>query len=444
VPRPFRARRGRPGCAYPGGVRLALAAIAAAAVVAAAGGCSAGGTRPAAAGRPSPAASPAPPPAARLTTVRAPGCSAATAPGPALTRVATTMETVPSNPFGVVVTGNGQWAFVALAGSGGVGVFRIAGPGVPSLARQVNTDGQALGETLTPDGRYLLAADGDDGAAVISVGRAESGEVGAEVGALIGVLGGAGPEAAIGGAIEVAVSPDGRFAFVSLEDNASIAVYNLRQALTGGFRASDLVGMIPAGIAPVGLAVSPDGRWLYATSEAAAGESPGPSPQGARGTLTVINLERAETDPAGSVVSTVDAGCSPVRVITSADGSVVWVTARGSDRLLGFSAARLRSDPAHALVASVAVGEAPVGLALVDGGTRMVVADSDRFAAPGAASSLAVVSVPAALAGRPALLGYLRAGGFPREMALEPGGRTLLVSDFSSEQLESVDVADLP
>jgi DNA-binding beta-propeller fold protein YncE len=194
----------------------------------------------------------------------------------------------------------------------------------------------------------------------------------------------------------------------------------------------------------VGLAVSPDGRWLYATSEAAAGESPGPSPQGARGTLTVINLERAETDPAGSVVSTVDAGCSPVRVITSADGSVVWVTARGSDRLLGFSAARLRSDPAHALVASVAVGEAPVGLALVDGGTRMVVADSDRFAAPGAASSLAVVSVPAALAGRPALLGYLRAGGFPREMALEPGGRTLLVSDFSSEQLESVDVADLP
>ena len=62
----------------------------------------------------------------------------------------------------------------------------------------------------------------------------------------------------------------------------------------------------------------------------------------------------------------------------------------------------------------------------------------------GAASSLAAVGVAAALAGRAALLGYLQAGGFPREMALEPDGRTLLVSNFSSGQLESVDVADLP
>jgi hypothetical protein len=417
-------------------VRLALAAIAAAAVIAVAGGCSAGGTRAGAAGRPSAAPSPAPSSPARLTARRAPGCSAATAPGPALARVATSMETVPSNPFGVVVTGDGRWSFVALSQAGSVGAFRVAGPGVPPLARQVSTGQLTLGEALTRDGRYLLAADDNDGAAVISVSRAESGRAGA----LLGFLG----SGTAGGAIEVAVSPDGRFAFVSLEDDASIAVYNLGQALAGGFRAADLVGMIPAGLAPAGLAVSPDGRWLYATSEAAARESPGPSPQGAPGTLTVINLERAETDPGGSVVSTVDAGCSPVRVITSADGSIVWVTARGSDRLLGFSAARLRTDPAHALVASVAVGEAPVGLALVDGGTRIVVADSNRFAAPGAASSLAVVSVPAALAGRPALLGYVRASGFPREMALEPGGRTLLVSNFSSEQLEAVDVADLP
>jgi hypothetical protein len=49
------------------------------------------------------------------------------------------------------------------------------------------------------------------------------------------------------------------------------------------------------------------------------------------GTLTVINLRRADIDPAGSVVSTVVAGCGPVRVSTSADGRVVWVTARVSD-----------------------------------------------------------------------------------------------------------------
>ncbi len=144
------------------------------------------------------------------------------------------------------------------------------------------------------------------------------------------------------------------------------------------------------------------------------------------------------------MVTTADAGCSPVRVIAAPDGREVWVTARGSDSLLAFSAARLVTHPGHALIASVRVGEAPVGLALVGGGTRIVVADSNRFAASGAASGLAVVGVSRALAGQPALLGYLPAFGFPREMALEPGGRVLLVGDFSSQQLQAVDVARLP
>jgi DNA-binding beta-propeller fold protein YncE len=202
--------------------------------------------------------------------------------------------------------------------------------------------------------------------------------------------------------------------------------------------------MIPLGIAVVGTAVAPDGRWLYATSELASqriGHRSGH--RGAQGTLSVISLSKAGTDPAHSVLATVTAGCGPVRVITSADGSVVWVTARESDMLLGFSAAGLLSDPAHSLIARVGVGEAPVGLALVDGGQRIVVADSNRFATGGARSSLAVVNVTAALAGKPALAGYLPAGGFPRQMALEPDGRTLLVTNFTSGQLEEVNVASL-
>ena len=238
------------------------------------------------------------------------------------------------------------------------------------------------------------------------------------------------------------MSPDDKFAFVSLENWASIAVYNLQRALARGFGAARSRRHDPGRRRPGG-AGGVAGRPVAVRDQRgrARGSGQRHRPQG---TLTVIDLRRAETDPAASVVATVDAGCSPVRVITSADGSVVWVTARGSDRLLGFSAARLRTDPARSLIASVEVGEAPVGLALVDGGSRIVVADSNRFGAPGAASSLAVVGVAAALAGRPALLGYLQAGGFPREMALEPDGRTLLVTNFSSGQLEAVGVADLP
>jgi DNA-binding beta-propeller fold protein YncE len=189
----------------------------------------------------------------------------------------------------------------------------------------------------------------------------------------------------------------------------------------------------------VGMAVSPDGRWLYATSEVMAQK-----PNGDVGTLTVINLARAETDLAASVVATVAAGCNPVRVITSADGREVWVTARASDDLLCFSAAALQTDPRRALVAIVRVGEAPVGLMLVRNGSLVVVADSNRFGARGASSDLGVVNVADALAGKAAVLGHIPAGQFPREMALEPDGQRLLVTNYASGQLEAVSIPTLP
>jgi DNA-binding beta-propeller fold protein YncE len=356
-----------------------------------------------------------------------------------------TLSRVPGDPFGVAVTADGRWSFVSAPsgpgpGGGEVSVLANSRSAVPRLVRRIPVT-QALGVVLTHDGRYLLAAS-LTGAVIIGVRQAEQGAQHAVLGTLRSPRTGHG---GFGGAIEVAVSPDDRFAFVSLEYSDEIAVFDLRRALASGFGTSGFVGMIPLGIAVVGTAVAPDGRWLYATSELASqriGHRSGL--RGAQGTLSVISLSTAETDPAHAVVATVTAGCGPVRVLTSTDGSVVWVTARESDMLLGFSAAGLLSDPAHSLIARVEVGEAPVGLALVDGGQRIVVADSNRFATGGARSSLAVVNVTAALAGRPALAGYLPAAGFPRQMALEPDGRTLLVTNFTSGQLEEVNVASLP
>jgi DNA-binding beta-propeller fold protein YncE len=327
---------------------------------------------------------------------------------------------------------------------------------VPTLVRSIPVPGLPLGVTITPDGKYLLAAD-NAGMAVLSVARAESGAAGAVLGTLSapggsGAAAGGGPA---GGAIEVAASPDGRFAFVTLEDSQQAAVFNLGAALSRGFGPADYVGSIPLELAPVGITVSPGGRWLYATSEIAArgtgaaepvagpGAPGGPGGALSAGTLTVIDLRRAETDPAASVVATVDAGCQPVRVTTAADGTQVWVTARASDDLLCFAAARLVGDPKRALVAAVRVGEAPVGLAAVRESSLVLVADSNRFGASGATSDLDVVNVAAALAGRPAVVGHVRAGLFPRDMTLAPDG-TLLVSNFDSGQVEAVDVATVP
>jgi DNA-binding beta-propeller fold protein YncE len=370
------------------------------------------------------------PPGLTATPRGVPGCTTRTTPAAQLRATRATVR-VGGAPFGVADTPDGRYVFVSGAGPT-VQVFR-AGPGLAlSKVGTVTAPGaQLAGEALTSAGRYLLAAS-DRGAVVIDVAAAEQGRPHAVLGTL------AAPRGV--GAIEVAVTHDSRLAFVSLEYSDDIAVFSLRRALADGFGPADYLGAIPAGQAVVGLALSPDGQWLYATSELARGAGPGRS---AQGSLSVISVRRAATDPAHAVLATVAAGCQPVRVITSADGTVAWVTARASDALLGFSTALLRSHPARALIARAGVGEAPVGLALVDNGRQIVVADSNRFQAPGASASLAVVRVGDALAGRPALAGLLPAGQFPREMTVAPGGRTLLVTCFGSGQLELVNLTGL-
>ena len=81
---------------------------------------------------------------------------------------------------------------------------------------------------------------------------------------------------------------------------------------------------------------------------------------------------------------------------------------------------------------------------LVRNGSLVVVADSNRFGAASASSDLSVVDVAAALAGKPAVVGRIPAGQFPREMALEPDGQRLLVSNYLSGQLEAVSIPGIP
>lgn len=352
-------------------------------------------------------------------------CTTVIATAPTIQNVSSANVSIPGSPFGVAATADGHWSFVT--SSNAVEVLSNRALALV-VSGSVAVPGDPTGEQLTHDGSYLLVAD-DSGAEVIDVARAESGAPNPIVGMLSSPAG--------SGAIEVALSPDDRFAFVTLETSESLAVFDLQDALAHDFGPADFVGDVPLGVAPVGVTVSLDGRWIYATSESATSLS-------SAGTLTAIDLNRAETNPPSAVAVTVTAGCSPVRVITSADGSILWVAARGSDALLAFSATKLLSDPGHALEAQLRVGEAPVGLALVREGRWMVVADSNRFSAKGAVSNLAVVDTGAALDDRPALVGTIPTGLFPREMALIPDTNTLLVTNYLSAQVQAVNLDNLP
>jgi DNA-binding beta-propeller fold protein YncE len=261
------------------------------------------------------------------------------------------------------------------------------------------------------------------------VPEAEAGDGGAVLGTLTSPHG--------AGAAGVEVSPDNRYAFVTLQDSAEVAVFDLRKSLAEGFGQSGLVGTVPVGQDPVGIAQSPDGRWLYVAQE-------GTQTPPAEGRLYVLSASRAETDPGKAVQTSAVAGCGPARVIVSGNGDEVWVTDRESNALVAFSAAKLLTKPEHSLIARVNVGQNPIGETFIRGGTQIMVADANLSNYPGA-YTLTLVSTQAALqGGSGAVLGVLPSSGqMPRELGLERGG-TLLVSDSGSGQLQVIDTGSLP
>lgn len=381
------------------------------------------------------------------------------APGASAQAINPTLQDIslPGSPFAVTPTSDGRYAFASLSGAtNGIAIIRQNGTS-SSLVRVLPTGGGTYGLTVTADGRYLLDtvqpvgdATSPQGVQIIDIQKAIAGQPGAILGTV--------PTGTGTGPIEVALSNDERYAFVTNEDNETVGVIDFRKALATGGSPASLIGDIPVEEAPVGLAFSPDGRYLYISNEAANATDPGYDPTachtptgigtgttpGPEGTLTVVNLPKAERDPAGSVLSSVYAGCSPVRVILSDGGRVAWVTARAQDDVLAFSTRRLISDPSHALISTTPVGVAPVGIQLFDHNRLIAVADSNRFTT-GQAGTVSILDYRKALggAGASATVGTFVAGDFPRQWGLTEDGRYLYLTEYSSNTLAVLPVQDL-
>jgi len=232
---------------------------------------------------------------------------------------------LPGSPFAVQTTSDGHWAFTSLSGrSMGIAILEHINRGY-QLVHIVPTTGPALGLTLSRDGSLLLAATAPHSVAFIDVGRAIAGAPDAVLG--YQSLG------AVAGTIELALSGDGRFLFAANENSSSVSVINVGNALRSDFAASAVIGQIPVERAPVGLAVSPDDAHLFVTNEQAKAGTPGYNPNacalpagtlGPQGTITVVDVRRAEISPATSVVSRTYAGCVPVRIELSRTGDIGW------------------------------------------------------------------------------------------------------------------------
>ena len=386
---------------------------------------------------------------------------------------------MPGGPFEPVVTPDGCWIFVTIAGGNGGGGGRVVvvrrDAGSLRVERIAELKGNPTGAVLTHDGRTLVVADGGY-IAFLDAQKLISGN-GNPVLGYMGNGGGA-------GFINVNVTHDDRLLFAAAERAEAIEVINLDTARATQFADRAVIGRIPTGNAPIALSFSPDEKYLYTTSEGPRVEwswpreckpdeqpsrtpppppsrdnngrrngglprrgailTPPPSaPFHARGAVMVVDMAAAATNPESSVRSIVAAGCEPVRLVLSPDGATAYVSARSDDQLLAFDTQRLLTDTAHALIGHVDVGVAPVGVAVVDSGARVFVTNSNRFEG-GEDDRQPVAIVDAAklrAGGSKAKIGTIPAGGFPRELRVSPDGRTLFVTNFASRTLEMVDLA---
>jgi DNA-binding beta-propeller fold protein YncE len=353
----------------------------------------------------------------------------------------TSFVALPGAPFFAVPTADGCTIFVSIAAKapqspGRIIVLRRISGQVDIAQDIVLPEGSPAGMALSHDGKVLAVS---NGVGIVLLGTAQllTGDA-----TPIAQVKDAGVNGRPSGSVFVAITADDKLLFVSDEAASGITIYDLAK-MRGGSAAA--IGTIPVSPAPIGLAFSPDGSRLYATSglsqpgtnaatcpaEAGGG---GNTPQGV---LTVVDVARAEHDPAGSVLAKVPAGCAPVRVELSSDGSRAFVTARGQDSLLVFDTAKLVRDSAHALVASGLAGLSPVGVALA--GDKVFTANSNRFTLAGRKSEW----LSAIDSGSAKVIGNIPAGLFPRELRVTDDGRTLLVTNFGSNTLELIDLTRL-
>jgi 6-phosphogluconolactonase (cycloisomerase 2 family) len=361
---------------------------------------------------------------------------------------------LPGQPFSTISSPDGCWLFVSISASNpreinGVAVLKRNGNGDIKLQRVVPVENGPSGMIITHDGKLLIASDADF-IVFLDVQKMIAGSADPILGYFADQ-----PQA---GSVYANLTRDDKFLFVSDEDASSITVINLEKARTSAFDEKSIVGKIPTGRAPIALTFSPDQKFLYTTAEVGLKDWNWPAkckPEGRdpatakiewpEGAIVVVDVEKSKTDPANSVAARVPAGCSPVRMSITPDGSSVWITVRNNNAVASYDTAKLLTDADHARTAWIPVGPAPVGLTITHDGKYVFATNSNRFAAnANSPQAFNVINPKLSADGAAAIIGTVQSGAFPREFGVSPDGKTIFLANFLSKTLEVIDADHLP
>lgn len=323
----------------------------------------------------------------------------------------------------------------------GIAVLRCHG-GRFAFDHLIPLSSQPTGVAITQDGALLVVAD-DAYAAFLRTSDAVAGRP-SMAGAI--KLSNGDIEDDDAAASFASVSPDGKFAFISDEQTAAVTVIDLTKAATNAYSREAVVGQIDVGNAPITTAFSPDGRRLYVTSEVARhqygfpiscreeGAPADAKPERAPGVVLIIDVAKAETQPSSSILGKTATDCAAVRLSLSPDGSLAWVTNRGSNTLTLLDTGAMDRSSGAGRLANIQVGSNPVPVLATSDGRYVLVGNTNRFG-PGGPAQGTVFVVDAH---ERRTIASLDAGVFPREFDRGIGTTVFL----SNNRSDSVTVFD--
>lgn len=236
----------------------------------------------------------------------------------------------------------------------------------------------------------------------------------------------------------VAVSPDGDYVYVSNRQDGTVSVID-----TGS---DSVAATIPVGDDPLEVAVSPDGDHVYVTSlldgavsvidtetdsvtTIAVGNGPrgvAVSPDG--DTAYVTNLGDGTVSvidtASNTVTSTIAVGDGPGLVAVSPDGDTAYVANLGDETV------SVIDTETNSVTKTIAVGELPAGVAVSPDGDRVYVANSD--------GTMSVIDTETNT-----VTATIAVGGGPRGVAVSPNGtRAYVTNDAVTIDGDTVTVID--
>jgi hypothetical protein len=378
------------------------------------------------------------------------------------------------NPTSAIETPDGRYVFVSVTN---VGAPNFTGPDAAAGSRKDVVSGiqvfRVRGRKLNPSGFIRTGSAGANGLVLLRGGQTLVVGVGDEGVAFLNVqdiLNGHATPTVVSqgekaGTFDVAATPDGRYIFAANEygvidhQRGNVGVIATGLDEHGLVSNPKAIRQIPVGDVVPSLTLSHDGHRVYVATELIPSIHPpwiaGASnplltradciqrkgtPARGNGFISVIDAELAtEASPTRDpIVARVAASCSPVRLAESADGSSLFVTARGDNAVLQYNANLLATDPEHAFARAIpSGGDAPVGLRPFDHDRLIAVANSNRFSdAPGNLAILTSTNTPVVLQSLPA-------GLFPRNISSSTSDGELLLTNYSSRTLSLISVTSL-